>query len=201
MMKLHPQRANVHSVEDQLTELSSQIAAADQTVQESLKNGALAALRAGRLLCRAKELTKHGDWLTWLANHTPLKDRTAQLYMRFYRWAEAIGEDEVAQRVTDLSFRSAMSMLTMGTDHQVVAVNSAPSGENRSELPPNSKAIRASFLGLKRTIKPLFDGEAIDPTSRKEAIRALLELISLLKDSEASSLDTNIEPDDLKDSE
>ena len=40
------------------------------------------AIEAGRLLIEAKAAVRHGEWLSWLRDHTGISERTAQRYMR-----------------------------------------------------------------------------------------------------------------------
>lgn len=185
--------------QEQLDEIAKGINAAHDNVHAALKQGAHAAMEAGRLLCKAKELVPHGQWRDWLSNNTTQSERTAQLYMQFARKVDAIGDEEQAQRVAELSFRSAMAML--GTDQAAKSTSTPTAIEHRSEVPAKAKAMKATFRRLKDAIRPILDGDDIDPAASKDAIRVLKELIALLKESDITPVTANTTSDDFVDSE
>jgi hypothetical protein len=71
----------------------------------AVQRGCEHAIEAGRLLIKAKDQLKHGQWLPWLRGHCQISGRTAQLYMQLARLAPN------AQHVADLSLRRAMLQL------------------------------------------------------------------------------------------
>ena len=54
-----------------------------------LCNGTYSMPHIGRLLNEAKSLVEHGEWLTWLRQHTALSPSSAQNYMKATTWVDA----------------------------------------------------------------------------------------------------------------
>jgi hypothetical protein len=63
-------------------ELAPLINAEHDACVRSLQQAADHAFKAGDLLIKAKGLVPHGQWLDWLAEHTDIAERTAQVYMQ-----------------------------------------------------------------------------------------------------------------------
>lgn len=94
-----------------LAQLAKRINAEHRECGRAMKRGLLHALRAGELLIEAKDTVKHGQWLTWLADHCPkVNERLAQKYMQVARDFPLL-EAANAARVADLSFREALRLL------------------------------------------------------------------------------------------
>ena len=67
-----------------------------------------AIIEIGRLLIKAKEQMKHGEWIPWLRDKVDFSERTAQ---RFMKCAEEYGEN--TKLVTDLGLRKALALLAL----------------------------------------------------------------------------------------
>jgi hypothetical protein len=63
-------------------ELAPRINEEYEAAVKSLLQFANHAFKAGDLLIEAKGLVPHGQWLDWLAEHTEISERTAQVYMQ-----------------------------------------------------------------------------------------------------------------------
>lgn len=87
--------------------LAVEIRRAHANVQEAAKTAAEYAIAAGHALIEAKELSKHGEWLRWLADHCALAERTAQLYMKLARSGHS------ASTVAALGLKGAEQALTL----------------------------------------------------------------------------------------
>jgi Protein of unknown function (DUF3102) len=68
-----PQQRDLSAVEAELTEV--------------LKRGTADIIKSGELLYEAKSQVKHGEWKQWLGDKFSLSERSAQKYMRAYKWA------------------------------------------------------------------------------------------------------------------
>ena len=93
----------------ELNDLAQRINQEHQSCEESLKQGLKHALDCGKLLLEAKKLVQHGEWLPWIRENCHFSERTAQVYMRVTCNVSLL---EKTQRVTDLSFREAMKLLS-----------------------------------------------------------------------------------------
>lgn len=67
-----------------------------------------AIIEIGRLLIKAKEQMKHGEWIPWLRDKVDFSERTAQ---RFMKCAEEYGGN--TKLVTDLGLRKALALLAL----------------------------------------------------------------------------------------
>jgi len=61
------------------------------------------AIEAGRLLFEAKERIKHGLFGQWIYENLPFCDRTAQNYMKLYKYREVLKKEKVSS-LTDAYF-------------------------------------------------------------------------------------------------
>ena len=98
-----------HLKKTDLTDLAKRINQEHQSCEESLKKGLNHALNCGKLLLEAKKLVQHGEWLPWIRDNCQFSERTAQVYMRVTCNVPLL---EKTQRVTDLSFREAVKLLS-----------------------------------------------------------------------------------------
>jgi hypothetical protein len=81
--------------------------------EQSLKAGLVHARNAGEILLQVKAGCRHGEWLSWLAANCQMSEQTGQRYMRIARsWPEL---EAKASRVTDLSYRDALKLLSHAT--------------------------------------------------------------------------------------
>jgi len=90
-----------------LDDLAREIKNQHNAASDLKKRGIEHARKAGQLLIDAKRQLKHGQWARWVSEH--LRDvsvRTLQNYMQLAKLTEAD-----AQRVADLSYRAALSVL------------------------------------------------------------------------------------------
>ena len=130
---------------ESLTDLAQEINKEHHLCDESLKAGLEHAMSAGKLLIRAKEQMKHGDWLNWLKENCECSERTAQAYMRVVRLLPTLPEGK-AQRVADLSFREVIKEI----GREVRLLKSVPDGEQDEILRSaegGEKTISEGLLG------------------------------------------------------
>jgi Protein of unknown function (DUF3102) len=99
-----------------LPDLAARIRAEHEATSAALKTSVGHAIAAGALLLEAKELLKHGQWLSWLAEHCAISERTAQLYMRCAKNRAAIEAN--TQCVADLTINEAAAVLMLSSDVQ-----------------------------------------------------------------------------------
>jgi hypothetical protein len=77
-----------------------------------MRQGLTHALEAGRLLNEAKGQVPHSGWREWLQEHCPdFPERLAQRYMQVARDLPDLLRGPNATRVSDLSFRQALTLL------------------------------------------------------------------------------------------
>ena len=93
----------------ELPSLASRINAAHADCEAAARKALSHALEAGRLLCEAKAMIPHGQWLAWLATHCRLSSRTARLYMRLHEHRGLLGSKR--QRVANLPIREAARLI------------------------------------------------------------------------------------------
>lgn len=114
------------------------------------------ALRCGEMLIKAKQQTKHGNWLTWLGENFAGSEDTAQNYMRLARHREDIVEPNT-EHVRYSGVREALSALA-----------APPALENASER-SSSKKLGADDAEAKNESTPktmVFDvGSLPDPAT------------------------------------
>src|SRR4051794_12628062 len=102
--------SNIIPVGGTLSDLADKINDEHRAAEAALRTGLMHARNAGMLLRDAKAKVSHGAWIPWLKKNCEFSERTAQLYMRVAsRWAEL---EAKAQRVSDLSFRDGIRLLT-----------------------------------------------------------------------------------------
>lgn len=94
-----------------LATLADEINAEHRACDAALRAGLNHAVRAGELLAGAKSRVKHGEWGRWLEENFEGSARTAQAYMKVAREIPNLDEAK-AQRVADLSYRSALAELS-----------------------------------------------------------------------------------------
>ena len=129
-------RLPMHTIseQDSLTGLADQINAEHRQAEEAMNGGLQHALRAGKLLLKAKGLCAHGEWLPWLEQNFAGSTRTAQCYIGVERWSQIEGN---AQRVAHLSFRDAVRIASESDEdasrHAHVGHNT---GNNEWYTPP-----------------------------------------------------------------
>jgi Protein of unknown function (DUF3102) len=108
MKTLNPPAIVVQADAD-LKHLAAQINEKHQACEQALRASVQHALDAGRLLIEAKKRVGHGNWLPWLKANVSVSARTAQAYLKLAKDWPAV--EAKAQRVADLSFRDALSLL------------------------------------------------------------------------------------------
>lgn len=89
-----------------LDRLAVAINAEHDAAQVHLKKGAAHAYHAGELLTAAKCKAGHGNWLTWRKAHCHFSERTAQAYMRLYKYCRA--HPEQAAELLSAKFTKAL---------------------------------------------------------------------------------------------
>ena len=91
----------------ELNALHKQAEQAKLGVETQVRSFLSLAIELGDLLTIKKEEIKqtlgHGNWLTWLAEHTEIEERVAQMYMKASRVAKT-------KRVSDLSLRQVAAL-------------------------------------------------------------------------------------------
>jgi hypothetical protein len=70
------------TLSNSLADLAARIKAEHTLVLKTFRRGLEHAIACGELLKEAKGGLEHGQWLSWLDNHTELSPRVAQNYMR-----------------------------------------------------------------------------------------------------------------------
>ncbi len=100
-----------------LDRVAEQIRIEVDKVEKSLRHSLKHAIIAGKILCEAKKLIGHGEWLAWFSNQKfTFAEGTAQRYMRLYRrWPEIndrLKENGNPSSLTDLTFSDAISILS-----------------------------------------------------------------------------------------
>jgi len=98
----------------ELQVLTKRITAEHKAATESFNNGFEHAIKAGNLLIEAKTKIPHGAWAAWLKDHCKVGERMAQIYMRLAREVPNL-DARKAKRVSDLSIRKAMTMVSSTT--------------------------------------------------------------------------------------
>jgi hypothetical protein len=138
------------SPEVSLEELASKIRAEHAQVNESVGNGILHALAAGRLLLEAKSALGHGRWLAWLEQNCDLPPRTAQGYMRLAKHSTPLLEGD-PQRVADLADLSVRGATALLTKHKSPKTNTDKAQDGvRSEPESLDEKIEALCKGLEQ---------------------------------------------------
>ncbi len=94
-----------------LATLAEQINAEHRACDDAFRSGLRHAVNAGSLLAEAKAQVEHGQWGSWLEDNFEGSPRTAQAYMKVAREVPNLDAAK-AQRVADLSFRSALKELS-----------------------------------------------------------------------------------------
>ena len=79
-------------------------------VKAALRDSVLHAEVAGRWLIQAKEKLKHGEWETWVDEHTDVSPRTVRMYMQVARELPKMDEAK-RQRVADLNLRQVVEII------------------------------------------------------------------------------------------
>lgn len=82
----------MHEVENQLSNLASEIRREMEAAEDKWREAVAHAIRAGELLTEAKATVRHGQWLPWLRENFPGAERTAQLYMRLARESATVAD-------------------------------------------------------------------------------------------------------------
>ena len=77
-------------------------------------------LQLGRVLCKAKQLVKHGEWGAWIRENAGCSERTAQQFMQAYG---RFGSSEAAAQIGDKSKLFKMLSLPAGTEDEFLAEN------------------------------------------------------------------------------
>jgi hypothetical protein len=112
-----------------LEKLATRIRAEHAAVAGDLASATLHAKNAGAMLREAKKQVKHGEWMTWLAIHCDISDRSARAYMRVakhWRTIEANG-----QSLADLSVSKALALIAPAPPKVVEFI--PPSEDNTRE--------------------------------------------------------------------
>jgi hypothetical protein len=96
-----------------LDQYKTEINTAYKAMTDAAKDIVPRAIRFGELLNRAKDETRHNDWLTWLKENCALEKRTAQRYMKLATnkakvnaWLQGLSVDEVR----DVSLNKALAV-------------------------------------------------------------------------------------------
>jgi hypothetical protein len=79
-----------NKVEKSLSKLAAEINAEHYAFVGTFRKAVEHGIRAGELLAQAKEQCPHGTWLPWLEENFDGSARTAQEYMRLYRYRDKI---------------------------------------------------------------------------------------------------------------
>jgi hypothetical protein len=77
-----------NKVEKSLGKLAEEINAEHRAFVGTFREAVQQGIRAGELLVQAKEQCPHGTWLLWLEENFEGSARTAQEYMRLYRYRD-----------------------------------------------------------------------------------------------------------------
>jgi hypothetical protein len=70
------------NLSNRLPALAAEIRAAHADAETAAKTATARAIEAGERLLEAKELVRHGEWLSWLRDNVGVSPRMAQNYMR-----------------------------------------------------------------------------------------------------------------------
>jgi hypothetical protein len=103
------------ALSNSLADLAARIRAEHEATSTALKSSVEHAMKAGDLLIEAKAQLKHGQWLSWLAEHCAMSERSAQLYMPIAKNRAAI-EDNIRNGVADLTLGQAAALMMMTAD-------------------------------------------------------------------------------------
>jgi hypothetical protein len=72
------------------------LSAIEADICATLKRGTADIIKVGELLCEAKAnkaQIPHGEWVKWLSGKFSLSERSAQKYMRAYKWSRKTAPD------------------------------------------------------------------------------------------------------------
>jgi hypothetical protein len=106
---------------NRLSEIAETVKTEHSAIDSALRESMARAVKIGALLTEAKQLLKHGEWLSWLADNCQFSERTAQNYMRIYNKYPQLAKSAT---VADLSYREAIGLLA---DPKAAAVEYSPS--------------------------------------------------------------------------
>jgi hypothetical protein len=98
----------------ELLDLAGLIRREHDQCREAMKAGLQHAIAAGLLLIEAKARCPKGAWQSWVTESCAMSARTAQAYMHVARHREQL--EAKAQRIAGLSFRQALSFLSLPAD-------------------------------------------------------------------------------------
>jgi hypothetical protein len=156
-----------------LGDLASEINIAVRDAQGHAQSAVAEAMKAGRMLLRAKECVQHGEWQSWIAANCEVAPRTAQAYTRLAGRVPALPAPE-AQRVADLPLREAIRAIATRAE----APKTHSSARTiRAKDPDQAKqavaALRKGVDALCNTARHIEDAVPISPRD-VEALRASL---------------------------
>ena len=102
------------SLSNSLADLAARIRSEHEAVSSALKDSVRHAIAAGELLIEAKAQLKHGQWLSWLAKHCVISERTAQLYVKLAKNRATIEKQmKSAIGVADLTLNEAAALCVL----------------------------------------------------------------------------------------
>ena len=178
----------------QLNQMAAAIAKEVATVEARLDSAVRHALNAGKLLCKAKSLAGHGNWLAWFeASQFSFSESSAQRYMRLYRqWPN------IMPRIKNMAQLTINGALELVSDQET----SSPNGTNQAEQIETAKGTllipsdqqtsspaapnKGKIMALRQTLAPLsvasanktFDGW-LTPNAVADAAVEMLGVIDL----------------------
>lgn len=148
MPKTRPPEANLTT----LPQLAERITAEHALALDHLGRGLAHALECGRLLVQAKGLVPRGQWLAWLREHCPkIRERMAERYMRV---AQKLPRLDAADptRVSDLSLRQALEMITY-TEEATQTLGSEAAEAEAARVPEAVWKVRADQRKKEKELK------------------------------------------------
>jgi len=142
----------------ELKDISVEINTEHEIVVNACKSAVEHAIKAGELLVKAKSMVNHGQWITWLKDNFSFSERTAQAYMRLAREYPKL-EASNPQRVTDLSMREALNLLSKPNKSDSLSLLRL---DNACTLSTNLRDGRLIFISPSALHEGYYFVEAID---------------------------------------
>ena len=156
---------------------SAAINAAVADAERQARGAMAAALRAGHLLNRAKDLVEHGQWEAWVQANCKVAPRTARAYMRLAAKLPLLPADE-QRRVADLPVREAVRAIGTSPDAPPRSVRYVLRSSTDSErLHSALDGAREAMRKLKREALPHFPIKAARVESLRSKLMAAVEAL------------------------
>lgn len=126
---------------DRLQQIAETVKAEHAKIEGLFREGLSRAFEVGKLLNEAKELVKHGEWGSWIADNCQFSERTAQQYMRV---ASGLPELTKSATVADLTYREAVALLAEPKEETKTLTAAEQLEQELCEQFPDFKAWRAA---------------------------------------------------------